>query len=40
MEPEQIKAVKYLAVDTDRTFTSLVAEAVDDLLKKHQKKTK
>jgi predicted DNA-binding protein len=40
LDSEIIKAVKHLAVDTGRSFTSLVQEAVEDLLKKYQKKTK
>jgi predicted DNA-binding protein len=40
LEAELIKTLKHLAVDTGRSFTSLVQEAVEDLLKKYQKKTK
>ena len=40
LDPELIKAVKHLAVDTDRSFSSLVSEAVADLLKKYSKKNK
>jgi len=40
LDAELIKAVKHLAVDTGRSFTSLVQEAVEDLLKKYQKKIK
>ena len=35
-----IKAIKHLAVDTGRSFSSLVSEAVADLLKKYSKKGK
>jgi len=35
-----LKAVKHLAVDTGRSLSSLVTEAVEDLLKKYQKKSK
>jgi len=38
LDPELIKAIKHLAVDTGRSFSSLVSEAVQDLLKKHSKK--
>ena len=40
LDPELIKAVKHLAVDTDRSFSSLVSEAVEYLLKKYSKKNK
>ncbi|HVO65991.1 MAG TPA: ribbon-helix-helix domain-containing protein [Syntrophales bacterium] len=39
LDAELIKTLKHLAVDTGRSFTSLVEEAVQDLLKKHKKKT-
>ncbi len=38
LDPELIKAIKHLAVDTGRSFSSLVSEAVQDLLKKYSKK--
>jgi predicted transcriptional regulator len=38
LDPELIKAVKHLAVDSDRSFASLISEAVEDLLKKYSKK--
>lgn len=40
LDAELIKTLKHLAVDTGRSFTSLVEEAVQDLLKKHKKKGK
>ena len=40
LDSEMIKAVKHLAVDTGRTFNSLVEEAVEDLLRKYSKKGK
>jgi predicted transcriptional regulator len=40
LDPELIKAVKHLAVDRDRSFSSLVSEAVEDLLKKYSKKSR
>jgi len=40
LDSEIIKAVKHLAIDSGKTFNSLVEEAVQDLLKKHQKKGK
>lgn len=38
LKPETIKKVKYLALDLDRSFNSLMEEAVEDLLKKYQRK--
>ncbi len=38
LNPDAIKRIKYLALDMDRSFNSLMEEAVDDLLKKYQKK--
>lgn len=38
LKPEIIKKVKYLALDLDRSFNSLMEEAVEDLLKKYQRK--
>jgi predicted DNA-binding protein len=38
LDPELIKAIKHLAVDTGRSFSSLVSEAGQDLLKKYSKK--
>jgi predicted DNA-binding protein len=40
LDLELIKAVKHLAVDIDRSFASLVSEAIEDLLKKYSKKGK
>jgi len=35
-----LKKLKYLAVDQDRSLTDLYLEAIKDLLKKHEKKSK
>ena len=35
-----IKKLKYLAVDQDKTLTDLFLEAIQDLLKKYEKKSK
>jgi len=35
-----IKKLKYLAVDQDRTLTNLFLEAIQDLLRKYEKKPK
>ena len=40
LDSELIKKLKHLGVDTGRSFSSLVEEAVEDLLKKYQKKNK
>ncbi len=40
LDLELIKAIKHLAVDIDRSFASLVSEAIEDLLTKYSKKGK
>ena len=40
LDSELIKAIKHLAVDTGRSFRSLISEAAEDLLKKYEKKKK
>ena len=40
IDPNLIKRLKYLALDHDKTLTDLFLEAIKDLLKKHEKKTK
>ena len=40
IDPAIIKKIKFLAVEQDRTLTDLFLEAVQDLLKKYQKKAK
>ena len=37
VNPESIKKLKYLAVDTKRPLYSLLEEAIDLLVKKHRK---
>jgi len=36
---ELIKTLKHVAVDSGRSFSSLVEEAVEDVLKKYRKKS-
>lgn len=38
IDPAIIKKIKFLAVEEDRTLTDLFLEAIQDLLKKYQKK--
>ena len=40
IEVELIKKLKYLAADTERPLNDLLEEAIQDLLKKHDKKPK
>ena len=35
---ERLKALKHLAVDTDKSIGTLLEEAIDDLLEKYMKK--
>ena len=39
VEESAIKKLKHLAVDTDRSLGDLLAEAIDDLEKKHREET-
>jgi len=38
LDPELIKSLKHIAIDQDRSFNSLVEEAVEDILKKYKSK--
>jgi hypothetical protein len=40
IEPPIIKKLKFLAVEKDRSLTDLFLEAIQDLLKKYEKKDK
>ena len=40
LNPGIIKRLKFLAVEHDRTLTDLFLEAIQDLLKKYERKTK
>ena len=40
IQAELIKKLKYLAVDTERPLNELFEEALQDLLKKYEKKPK
>ena len=38
IDPDQLKALKHLAIDAERSVSDLIEEAVRDLLKKHKGK--
>ena len=40
MDEDRIKELKHLAVDTDKSLGNLLEEAIQDLLKKYEKKAK
>ena len=40
IDPAIIKKLKFLAVERDRSLTDLFLEAIQDLLKKYEKKSK
>jgi len=40
IDPAIIKKLKFLAVERDRSLTDLFLEAIQDLLKKYEKKDK
>jgi hypothetical protein len=40
VDGDRIKELKHLAVDTDKSLGDLLEEAIEDLLKKHEKKAK
>ena len=40
IDPEIKKSLKFVAVEQDKTLTSLFMEAIQDLLKKYEKKAK
>jgi predicted transcriptional regulator len=39
IDKDRIKELKYLAVDTDKSLGNLLEEAIQDLVKKYDKKT-
>jgi len=40
VDEDRIKELKHLAVDTDKSLGTLLEEAIQDLLKKYEKKVK
>ena len=40
IDDERLKALKHLAVDTDKSLGTLLEEAIEDLVKKYKKKKK
>jgi len=40
IDPDVLKALKHLAVDTELSIADLTEEAIQDLLKKYEKKAK
>ena len=40
VDEDRIKELKHLAVDTDKSLGTLLEEAIQDLLKKYEKKDK
>ena len=40
IEPEIVKRLKFIAVEQDRSLTNLFLEAINEILKKYEKKTK
>jgi predicted transcriptional regulator len=40
IEPAVIKKLKFLAVEQDRTLTSIIMEALQDVLRKYESKKK
>jgi predicted transcriptional regulator len=40
IDDERLKALKHLAVDTDKSLGALLEEAIEDLIRKHKKKKK
>jgi predicted transcriptional regulator len=40
IDDERLKALKHLAVDTDKSLGTLLEEAIEDLIKKYKKKKK
>ncbi len=40
VDEDKIKGLKHLAVDTDKSLGTLLEEAIQDLLKKYEKKAK
>ena len=39
VDSELIKKLKYMALDQDRSLTDIIVEALNDVLKKYEKKT-
>ena len=40
IEPEIVKRLKFIAVEQDRSLTNLFLEAINEILKKYENKTK
>ena len=40
IEPSLIKRLKYIALEQDRSLTDIFLEAIQDILKKYEKKPK
>lgn len=40
VDEDRIKALKHLAVDTDKSLGRLLEEAIEDIVKKYEKKAK
>jgi predicted transcriptional regulator len=40
IDDERLKALKHLAVDTDKSLGTLLEEAIEDLINKYKKKKK
>ena len=40
VDKDRIKELKHLAVDTDKSLGNLLEEAIQDLIKKYEKKSK
>jgi len=40
IDDERLKALKHLAVDSDKSLGTLLEEAIEDLIKKYKKKKK
>jgi len=40
IEPDIIKRLKYIALEQDRSLTDIFIEAIQDVLKKHEKQPK
>ncbi len=38
IDADRLKALKHLAVDEDKSISALLEEAIDDLIKKYEKK--
>jgi len=40
LDKERIKSLKILSANSEKTINALLEEAIDDLLKKHEKRSK